>query len=399
MTVDSPASPGKHGRIYSIDLLRGLVMILMALDHTRDFIHAEAFTHNPLDPATTTPFLFFTRFITHYCAPVFVLLAGVSIYLQGLRKSQGELSVFLLKRGLWLIFVEFILITFAWTFDFRFILFVMQVIWAIGISMVFMSVIIRLPYWLIVTLGLTIVLGHNVFDFVEATHNGLWWDLLRNGNFAFHEILPGRQIAIIYPFLPWLGLMMVGYGLGKIFEPAVSIERRKKFLINTGLGLIFLFVALRYLNVYGDPHPWSVQGEGWRTFLSFMNVHKYPPSLLFFCITLGPALILLALFENTSNKVSQAISIYGRVPFFYYILHFYILHLLAMILFLFRGHTWEEGTQSIYGIPFNFLIQGEGYSIGIVYLIWILMVLALYPLCKWFSDLKKRSGHWAMSYL
>ncbi len=399
MTAAVAPSSAEKTRIYSIDLLRGLVMILMALDHTRDFIHAEAFTRDPLDPATTTPLLFFTRFITHYCAPVFVLLAGVSIYLQGLRKPQGELSVFLLKRGLWLIFVEFILITFAWTFDFRFILFVMQVIWAIGISMVFMSVIIRMPYWLIVTLGLIIVLGHNVFDFVEATHSGLWWDLLRNGNFAFHEILPGRQIAIIYPFLPWLGLMMVGYGLGKIFEPSVSIERRRKFLINTGLGLIFLFVALRYLNIYGDPHPWSVQAEGWRTFLSFINVHKYPPSLMFFCITLGPALILLALFEKTSNAFSKAISVYGRVPFFYYILHFYILHALATILFFTRGHSFADGVQSIFGIPFNFLIAGEGYSLGIVYLVWILMVLALYPLCKWFSEKKKRNGHWVMSYL
>ena len=386
-------------RIYSIDLLRGLVMILMALDHTRDFIHAEAFTRDPLDPASTTPLLFFTRFITHYCAPVFVLLAGVSIYLQSLRKPQGELSVFLLKRGLWLIFVELILITFAWTFDFRFTMFVMQVIWAIGISMVFMSVVIRLPYWLIVTLGLIIALGHNVFDFVETTHSGFWWDLLRNGNFAFHELLPGRQIVIIYPFLPWLGLMMLGYGLGKIFEPSVSVERRRKFLINTGMGLIFLFVALRYLNVYGDPHPWSVQPEGWRTLLSFMNVHKYPPSLLFFCITLGPALILLAVFEKTSNALSKAISVYGRVPFFYYILHFYILHTLATILFLTRGHSFSEGVQSIFGIPFNFLIQGEGYSLGIVYLVWILMVVALYPLCKWFSELKKKSGHWGMSYL
>jgi uncharacterized membrane protein len=386
-------------RIYAIDVLRGLVMVIMALDHTRDFFHAEAFTRDPLDPATTNLLMFFTRFITHYCAPVFILLAGTSIYLQSLRKSKAELSAFLFKRGLWLILVEFILITFAWTFDFSYSIFILQVIWAIGICMVLMGVIIRLPYAVILMAGFMIVLGHNILDFIPATHQGFWWDLLRNGNFAFHQILPGHQITIIYPFLPWLGLMMLGYCLGKIYEPKADPAFRKKLLLYSGAGLILLFIVLRYINVYGDPVAWSVQSNTTSTIFSFLNVHKYPPSLLFICITIGPALIFLALFETTQNKITRIISVYGKVPFFYYILHFYILHTLCMILFLTRGHTFNEGMQEAAGIPFRFLIPGEGYSIGIVYLIWILMVIALYPLCKWFSDMKRKHRHWWLSYL
>lgn len=386
-------------RIYSIDILRGLVMVLMALDHTRDFFHAEAFTKDPLDPATTTVLMFFTRFITHYCAPVFVFLAGISIFLQSLRKSKQELSRFLLTRGLWLIAVEVILITFAWTFDFRFSVLVLQVIWAIGISMVLMSLIIYLPNWLILSVGLIIVLGHNVLDYYPSTHEGFVWDLLHNGDFAFHQILPGVQLVIIYPFVPWLGLMMVGYCVGRIYAPDVSADRRRARLLNTGIGLILLFVLLRYINGYGDPHPWSIQHDATSTVLSFLNVHKYPPSLLFMCITLGPALVFLALFEKTNNAFTRFVSVYGRVPFFYYILHFYMLHTLSTILFFTRGHAFTDGFQSIFGIPFNFLIAGEGYSIGIVYLIWVLLVLALYPLCKWFSRYKQEHQQWWVSYL
>jgi len=371
----------------------------MALDHTRDFFHAEAFTRDPLDPATTNILMYFTRFITHYCAPVFILLAGTSIYLQSLRKSKSELSAFLFKRGLWLILVEVILITFAWTFDFSYSIFILQVIWAIGICMVLMGIVIRLPYTLILIAGLAIVFGHNILDSIPSTHQGLWWDLLHNGNFAFHEILPGYQITIIYPFLPWLGLMMLGYGLGKIYEPSVDPAFRKKSLLYTGAGLIFFFILLRYINVYGDPLPWTLQDNTTSTIFSFLNVHKYPPSLLFMCITIGPALIFLALFETTQNKITRIISVYGKVPFFYYILHFYILHTLCMILFIARGHTFSEGIEDTAGIPFRFLIAGEGYPIGIVYLIWILMVIALYPLCKWFSDMKRKHKHWWLSYL
>jgi uncharacterized membrane protein len=399
MSETQPVQPAITHRIYAIDVLRGLVMILMALDHTRDFFHADAFTHNPLDPATTTPFLFFTRFITHYCAPVFIFLAGISIYLQSLRKSKADLSAFLFKRGFWLIFVELVIITFAWTFDITYSVFILQVIWAIGICMVLMGIIIRLPLMVILMTGLLILLGHNIFDFVASTHEGLVWDLMRNGNFAFHPLPGGSQIGIIYPFLPWLGLMMIGYCCGSIYAPGFNAGKRKDILLYTGIGMILFFVALRYINMYGDPYPWSVHDTSTSTLLSFLNVHKYPPSLLFMCITMGPALLFLAFFESTQNKITRIISVYGRVPFFYYVLHFYILHTLCMVLFLMRGHSFSEGLENVAGIPFLFLVPGEGYSIGIVYLIWILMVIALYPLCKWFSDYKQRNRGWWVSYL
>ena len=385
-------------RIYSIDLLRGLVMIIMALDHTRDFFHFDAFLHDPLDVQTTTVYLYFTRWVTHFCAPIFVFLAGTSIYLQSLRKSKNALSTFLLKRGLWLIFIELFVISFAWTFDFNFHVFVMQVIWAIGISMLLMGAIIRLPYKLILVFGLLIVFGHNILDYIDSTHQGFFWDLVRNGNFGTYPI-GSHKLTIIYPFLPWLGLMMLGYCFGKIYSPEFNFSRRKKILVWTGAGLILFFVVLRLLNSYGNPSSWVPQSAWLQTILSFMDVHKYPPSLLFMCITIGPGLIFLSLFENTNNRLTQVINVYGRVPFFYYVLHFYMLHILCMILFVVRGHEITESTPDIYGIPFRYLIVGEGYSLKIVYLIWISVVILLYPLCTWFSELKKRKNYWWLSYL
>lgn len=391
-------APAKK-RIYSLDLLRGLVMIIMVLDHTRDFFHYDAFLHDPLDVNTTSVYLYFTRWVTNFCAPVFVFLAGISIFLQSLRKNKNELSSFLFKRGLWLIFVELVIVNFSWTFDITYQIFIMQVIWALGISMFLMGLLIRLPYALILTLGLLIVCGHNVFDSIESTQHGLLWDLVRNGNFAFHPIANGHQIVIIYPFAPWLGLMMLGYCFGKIYAPDFSVALRRKTLLTSGALLILFFILLRYSNLYGNPLPWVTEDTTIKTLMSFFNVHKYPPSLLFMCITMGPALIFLAIFENSNNKLTQAISIYGRVPFFYYVIHFYLLHILCMILFLARGHAFGEVTPSIFGIPFGFMLAGEGYSLKIVYVIWLSLVVGLYPLCKWFSDLKQGKNYWCLSYL
>ena len=389
----------KSQRIASLDILRGLVMVIMALDHTRDFFHFDAFRNDPLDVHTTTLALYFTRWVTHFCAPVFVFLAGTSIFLQGQRKEKNELSYFLFKRGVWLVFIELVVINFAWTFDITFRVFIMQVIWAIGISMFLMGFIIRLPFKMIFVLGLLVVAGHNVFDYAESTRQGFAWDLLRNGDFAYHPIGGGRQLVIIYPFVPWLGVMMLGYCTGKIYSSGFDAAVRKKILRLTGSGLILFFFLLRLLNGYGDPIHWSVQPDAVYTFLSFMDVHKYPPSLLYLCITLGPALLFLSLFENTDSRFSKIVSVYGRVPFFYYVIHFYVLHTLCMVLFLSRGHSFSEITPDIFGIPFRFLIAGEGYSLGIVYIIWIIIVIALYPLCKRFSDLKKRKRDWWLSYL
>ncbi len=386
-------------RIFSLDLLRGLVMIIMALDHTRDFFHYDAFIHDPLDLKTTSLFLFFTRWVTHFCAPIFVFLAGTSIYLQGNKKTKSELSLFLFKRGLWLIFVELIIITYAWTFDAFFPVLIMQVIWAIGISMVLMAMLIHLPYSIMLLLGFIVVAGHNVLDYLPATHQGFLWDIVRNGNFAFHTISAQHQMAIIYPFLPWLGLMMLGFCFGKIYAPSFNPKQRKNILTWTGAGLILFFVFLRFTNLYGNPTQWSIQNNVFFTFLSFINLNKYPPSLLYMCITIGPAMLFLSFFENTHNKITRIISVYGRVPFFYYVLHFYLLHILCMVLFLTRGHSLSEVTPNVFGIPFHYLIAGEGYPLTIVYLIWISLILVLYPLCKWFSELKARKNYWWLSYL
>lgn len=374
-------------------------MIIMALDHTRDFFHFDAFIHDPLDLNTTTPYLFFTRWITHFCAPIFVFLAGTSIYLQGLRKNKKDLCIFLFKRGLWLIFIELVIIDFAWTFDFTFSVFIMQVIWAIGISMVFMALVIRLPFNFIFILGLLIVLSHNIFDAFENTHHGFTWDLLRNGNFAFHDIGSGHKLMIIYPFVPWLGLMMLGYCFGNLYKQNFDAAYRRKLLIRIGTGLILFFILLRYSNAYGNPMHWSHQSTFLNTILSFLDVHKYPPSLLFICITIGPAILFLSFFENANNKLTKVISVYGRVPFFYYVMHFYMIHVLCMILFLVRGHSISDPVQGVYGIPFRFMIAGEGYSLKVVYLIWVLIVIALYPLCKWFSEYKIKKNSWWLSYL
>ena len=386
-------------RIYSLDILRGLVMIIMALDHTRDFFHFDAFQHDPLDVKTTSVFLYITRWVTHFCAPIFVFLAGTSIFLQGMRKSKSDLAVFLVKRGLWLIFIETVLITFAWTFEFSFPSIVLQVIWAIGISMVLMAALIRLPFTAILITGFIIVFMHNILDYVESTHHGLLWDLVRNGNFASHEILPGHKLVIIYPFVPWLGLMMLGYCFGKLYDQSINVFTRKKLLMQAGIALVIFFIVLRLTNLYGNPHPWSLQNNFIFTILSFLNLQKYPPSLLFLCITIGPALIFLSVFENINTKLTRIISVYGSVPLFYYILHFYVLHVLCMILFVSRGHSLNEDTPDIFGIPFHYMIVGEGYSLKIVYLIWIGVVILLYPFCKWFAVVKRKYQYWWLSYL
>lgn len=392
--MDTP----RRVRITSLDFLRGLVMIIMALDHVRDFIHYDAFLHDPLDLSTTSPLLFLTRWITHFCAPVFVFLAGTSIYLQGLRKTRAELGMLLFTRGLWLIFVELVIITFAWTFNVTFSALIMQVIWAIGISMFLMGAIIRLPYMAILILGAVIVAGHNVLDGIESTNSGFWWDLLQNGSFAMHEFA-GANLVIVYPFLPWLGVMMLGYCFGALYKPSVEPAVRKRRLMYWGTGLILFFVALRFTNLYGDPVPWATQATPLFTLMSFVNTYKYPPSLLFLCMTIGPSILFLAAVERFDNTVTRWVSVFGRVPFLYYVVHLYLIHFISMMLFLSRGHSLSEQTPDIFGIPFKFLIVGEGYSLTITYLIWIGVVVGLYPVCKWFCDVKQRKRSLWLSYL
>lgn len=390
-------------RVQSVDVLRGIVMVIMALDHVRDGIHNAAFTDNPLNLATTTPALYFTRWITHFCAPVFIFLSGTSIYLQSLRKTKKELSLFILKRGLWLIFAEWIIISFAWTFNpfFNFVPF--QVIWTIGISMVILSGIIWLPFKAILAIGLVIVVGHNLLDIPEAAEGfkaGFWWDLLHHGHFTMYSYAPNHFAVIVYPFLPWTGLMMVGYCFGKFFVPQFSAEKRRKIFIALGAALVIFFAILRYSNLYGDPHPWTEQKNQLYTFLSFLNVHKYPGSLLYMSVTVGIAILFLGLIDRIRNGFTNVMVVFGRTAFFYYIAHLYLIHIIYMILFFIRGHSMQDAIASMQNLPFLFAIPGEGYGLGIVYLVWIVVVILLYPLCKWYDNYKRNHKEkWWLSYL
>lgn len=387
-------------RFQSIDLLRGLVMVIMALDHTRDFFHREAFTGSPLDPATTTPVLYFTRWITHFCAPLFVFLSGLSAWLQSSRKTTKELSRFLITRGLWLVFLEFTVMTFGLIGDIRFGLFTLQTIWSIGISMIILGLMIWLPFKAILITGLVIVLGHNAMDFAEKAWNGnvpLWWSFLHRT-----RVVPlggGFSIGIFYPFLSWAGLMMLGYCAGKLFTDMDAV-RRKRILISTGIGALLLFLILRAINIYGDPLTWSKQDGTMRTFFSFMNVQKYPPSLLFMCATIGPALLFLSTIKDTNSRISKIIMVYGRVPLFYFVVHFYLLHIATAVFFLSRGHTLAEGINGLPRFPFRFVMPGEGFSLGGVYIAWLITVIIMYPLCKWFDQYKRNhKDKWWLSYL
>jgi uncharacterized membrane protein len=388
-------------RIQSIDVVRGMVMVIMALDHVRDYFHATAMTDDPLNLNTTTPLLFFTRLITHFCAPTFVFLSGTSAYLMSLRKTKKELSSFLIKRGLWLIFLELTLITLGWTFDPFYNMFILQVIWAIGISMVILGLLIHLPYKAILLIGLLIVFGHNILDYPEAARNGnvgFVWDLFNHGSFsAVYPLWAGHFIDVGYAFIPWLGIMLLGYCFGKLYSPGVDAGFRRQLLFRFGLCAILLFISIRMLDQYGDPHPWTVQRNVLYTFLGFLKVHKYPPSLDYVCMTLGPAMILLALLENVKNKFTDFFNIFGRVPMFYYILHLYLIHILCVIFFFVSGHTMAEAfaPKQIFG----FRPDQYGYALWVVYAVWVFVILALYPLCKKYNAYKSTHKQWWLSYL
>jgi uncharacterized membrane protein len=386
-------------RVQSIDVLRGIVMIIMALDHVRDFFHNDAFLHDPLDPATTTPILYFTRWITHFCAPTFVFLAGTSAYLIGTRKTKSQLSSFLIKRGAWLILIEAAVISLGITFNPFYNAIIFQVIWAIGISMVLLGLAVRLPYTVIFAIGALIVFGHNLLDYPEAARQhqvGFLWDLLHDGRFDVYTYAPNRVLIIAYAFVPWTGIMFMGYAAGRLFEASVDPVKRQKILLTIGFGLVVLFIILRWINGYGNPLPWSTQHDGLATFLSFMNVHKYPPSLMYACITLGPALIVLALIENVQNRFTDFVKIYGRVPFFYYVIHFYLIHALSVVAFFASGYGKDD---IISQTPFLFRPPQFGFDLWVVYLVWIIVILLLYPLCKWYNKYKSTHSQWWLSYL
>jgi uncharacterized membrane protein len=387
-------------RITSIDILRGLVMIIMALDHVRDYFHADAFVYDPTDIQKTTVLLFFTRWVTHFCAPVFMLLAGTSAFISGQKKTKKELSLFLLKRGVWLVFLELTVLDFAWFFNINFSYIGLQIIWALGVCMICLSGLIYLPKKAILFIGLVLVAAHNLLDSFHVSGNSLeafgWGILHERRIFTYGNI----NISTSYPLLPWIGLMALGYCLGNIFTAGFDAEKRKRILIYLGSASVLLFIILRFINIYGDLIPWSQQSSGTFSFLSFINVTKYPPSLDYLLITAGPALLFLAFTENPLNWFTKIISTYGRVPLFYYLIHIYIIHLLAMLAAVLTGYRWTDMTSFTRGLHFVTHLKGYGFSLGIVYLIWITVVVSLYPICKRYDEYKtKNREKWWLSYL
>lgn len=382
-------------RIASIDLLRGTVMVIMALDHVRDFFMIH--NPNPADLSTTTLPLFLTRWITHFCAPIFLLLSGTSAFLSGQRKTKVELSNFLIKRGLWLVFVELCIVTLSWTFDPFYHIFILQVIWAIGWSMVLLGLAVRVSYTFVLAAGLILFFGHNLVDVYPIHGTAATFSLTAAFTFIPFGPNSNRGMFDIYAILPWAGVMFMGYSIGPWFARNYAVGKRESNLLLTGSTMIVLFIVMRWLNTYGDPNPWRPQDTAVRSLISFLNVTKYPVSLIYLFMTLGPALIILALTENAKGAVVRVLSVYGRVPFFYYILHFYLIHTCCVLLFFATGHSFHEafGPQ----VLFSFRLDNMGFGLLGVYVVWALIVSLLYFPCRWYDQYKRTHTQWWLSYL
>lgn len=380
-------------RIESIDLLKGLVMVIMALDHTRDYFHQSSSILSLTDPATATIPVYLTRWITHFCAPAFSFLAGLSAFFVGKRKSISEVSSFLIKRGFWLIFLEVTVITFAWTLDIHFSHNFLQVIWSLGFSMLVLAGLVYLPKNMILGLSLVLIFGHNLFDTVHFEGSLLWSILHEYNTFQLTESL---QLTVIYPVLPWIGVMALGYYFGNFYEKNTSPERRKRLFNALGFGAIGLFIIVRYFNFYGDTGLWKSFGNVTQTMMSFFDLNKYPPSFLFLLATLSGTFFFLANAEKWKGKLVDFFTVFGRVPFFYYILHLYLIRLLSMLFAELSGFGWEMMVQNTVEVE----LGDFGYNLAIVYLIWIGIILMLYPACKWYDGYKSRNrDKWWLSYL
>ncbi|MDB5195783.1 MAG: hypothetical protein JWP88_153 [Flaviaesturariibacter sp.] len=380
------------GRIQSIDFLRGLIMIVMALDHVRDFFHITAQTADPLDPATTTPALFFTRWITHFCAPTFVFLSGVSAYLSSRNKTKEEISLFLIKRGFWLVVVDLVIMSFALTFDPAYHFIMLTVLWAIGWSMTLLGITLRLSARIILPIGLLLFFGHDLYSLIQLPMQSPLNKFL-GILFTGRVILPvgaTHMIGFFYAILPWTGVMFLGYWFGRHIN-------HKKAMFLSGMGLIALFFLLRLINNYGEPVQWKTYGTSTQTTLSFFNATKYPPSLQFLAMTLGPSLLLLSMVVWKSSALQRFISTYGKVPFFYYVVHFLLARVLIIVAFFATGHTasqLNDGRSPFLFRPFDF-----GFSLPVVYLVWVIVVAALYYPCRWFYRYKLAHKKWWLRYL
>jgi uncharacterized membrane protein len=357
-------------------------MIVMALDHTRDFFGGGGF--NPRD--VTEPALFLTRWITHFCAPTFIFLAGVSAFLYGAERKTSDVSRYLFTRGCWLVLLEFTIVRFGWTFSFKIDYLAIQVIFAIGLSMIACAALVHLPRWAIATVGLVLIAGHNSFDGVKAAQLGVaapLWNILHQP--AAIDLSGDFKLIVLYPLVPWIGVMAAGYALGPLFR--LKRETRVRRLFAVGALITVGFVFLRAINLYGDPTPWSVHNGVLPTILSFMNCQKYPPSLLFLAMTLGPALMLLAVADGAQGIIAGWTITFGRVPLFYYVAHIYLLHA-SVVLF-----AWITIGRDAYNL------HGHGLALAGIYAVWLATVILLYPLCAWYAAIKRRRTEWWWSYL
>ncbi|HLI92832.1 MAG TPA: heparan-alpha-glucosaminide N-acetyltransferase domain-containing protein [Puia sp.] len=393
--------PVQRYRIESIDLVRGAVMIIMAIDHCRD--HLLKGNPHPLNMATTTPLLFFTRWITHFCAPVFVFLSGVSVSLAAARRTRRQLSSLLITRGLWLVLVEVLLISAGASLDPALHIIILQVIWVIGVSMLLLGLLIglRASRVAIGLIGAIIFLGHNVFDHADMLNRDFIWRLLVSAKgFDFKTVLrlPGEHlVVVIYALLPWTAVMFLGYAAGPLYSQGFDAARRRRLLYGAGLSLTAAFIILRAFNLYGDPAPWSVQKNAVYTFMSFLNVTKYPCSLLYLLMTLGPALVALAMAERVRNRFTTAIVAYGNVPFFFYVIHWYVIGAITITLFYLQG--FHSAQAAAPGAIFHFDPPEFGLSLAGVYTVWLIVIVVMYRPVRWFSSYKRRNRRWWLSYV
>jgi uncharacterized membrane protein len=399
----NPAQAVPAPRIQSVDALRGAIMMVMAIDHIRDFVARSAQQFLPTDLTRTTPAIFFTRWITHFCAPVFVLTAGLGAYLWVTRghHAKSDLSRLLMSRGIWLIVLEVTILRFIMFSQISFTAnpVLLIILWAIGMSMIALAGLIYLPKRVLVAVSIAIIGLHNLLQDVPAERFGhvAWmWDILYSRGVI---AVAGITFRPAYPVLPWIGVMAGGYCLGTVFD--WDADRRRRFLVRLGLALTVAFVVVRAMNGYGDPAPWSHRASPVYTMLSFLNVTKYPPSLDFLLMTLGPAMVALALLDTVRFPFTNPLVVFGRVPFFFYVAHMLLAHAMAIGMNFVR-----YGAQSFLlipppsmGSPSTLFPADYGYPLWAVYAVWAVVLVLLYPACLWFARLKQRRHDWWLTYL
>ncbi|HWY15431.1 MAG TPA: heparan-alpha-glucosaminide N-acetyltransferase domain-containing protein [Rhizomicrobium sp.] len=386
-----------RARIESIDLVRGIIIVIMALDHSHDFF--GSLTAQPTNTATTTAALFFTRWITHFCAPVFFLLTGTSASLTRKRISKPALSRFLVTRGVWLILLEIVVLRFALQFNFDYHVTILTVLWALGWVMIALAALIWLPIWAIAAFGIVLIAGHNALDGIDASRFGAWaplWIILHQPGLLLNT--GHSAVFVAYALVPWIGVTAMGYVLGETWR--WNAGPRRAVLFWTGIALVIGFVALRHTNLYGDPLHWVVRKTPLFTGMSFINTVKYPPSLLFLMMTLGPALLLLRAFDGGVPWCLRPAHTIGRVPLFFFVLHFYLIHLLAVAACWWRYGTVANMFQSpdIAHFPFT-APPGWDFGLPVVYAVWVFVIVSLCPLCRWYAGVRRRHDWWWLSYL